>query len=72
MSQHLVIQLGAVRVDAESPVPWYLFGANGALERGGATPLGLLRAEVGPSFEDGQTVVLVPGELIFLTSAHIP
>lgn len=72
MNQHLVIQLGAVRVDADSPVPWHLFGANGALERSGATPLGRLRAEVGPSFQDGETVVLVPGELIFLTSAHIP
>lgn len=71
MKQHLVIQLSAARVDGDTPVAWHLFGASGALERRGITPLGQVRAEVG-TFHDGATVVLVPGEFVFLTSAYIP
>lgn len=71
MKQHLVIQLNAVRVDGDTPVAWHLFGAGGSLERSGVAPLGQVRGEVG-AFQDGTTLVLVPGEVVFLTSAHIP
>jgi general secretion pathway protein L len=72
MKQHLVIQLNAARIDATSMIDWYLFGAADELERNGQTPLGQLQAELGAAFQNGETLVLVPGALVFLTSAHIP
>jgi general secretion pathway protein L len=72
MKQHLVIYLGAARIDATSVIDWYLFGAADELERSGHTLLGQLQAELGATFRDGETLVLVPGTLVFLTSAHIP
>lgn len=72
MKQHLVIHLGAPTVDADSTVDWHLFGTSGGLERGGRMTLGGLRAELGAVLAECETVVLVPGELVFLTSAHIP
>jgi general secretion pathway protein L len=72
MKQQLVIQLGALRVDADSVVDWHLFDAGGGLERGDRSALGSLRVELGAALSDCETVVLVPGELVFLTSAHIP
>jgi general secretion pathway protein L len=72
MKQQLVIQLGAPRVDANSLVDWHLFGTSGSLERGGRIALGGLPGEVGAALAECETIVLVPGELVFLTSAHIP
>lgn len=72
MKQQLVIQLSAARIDADSTVDWHLFGAGGGLERGGRGALSKLRDELGAALAECQTVVLVPGELVFLTSAHIP
>jgi len=72
MKQHLVIHLNAARIDASSIVGWYLFGVANELLRSGETPLGQLQAELGDTFSEGETLVLVPGALVFLTAAHIP
>ncbi len=72
MTQHLVIHLNSARLDASAVVGWYLFNAAHELERGGEIPLGQLQAELAGAFTDGETLVLVPGGLVFLTSAHIP
>jgi general secretion pathway protein L len=71
MTQHLVIQLGSARIDATSVIGWYLFeGAQ--LQRSGQTPLGELQGELAGAFREGETLVLVPGGLVFLTAARIP
>lgn len=72
MKQQLVIQLGAARVDADTAIDWHLFGTGGGLERGGRGPLRSLSDELGATLADCETIVLVPGELVFLTAAHIP
>ena len=71
MTQHVVIQLGAAQIDATSVVGWYVFGAADDLQRSGQTPLGHLQAELA-ALGAAQTLVLVPGALVFLTAARIP
>src|SRR5690348_11441902 len=72
MTQHLVIQLDSARIDADSMIGWYLFDTAQRLERSGQTPLGELQNELGGAFREGETLVLVPGGLVFLTAARIP
>jgi general secretion pathway protein L len=70
MKTGLVLQLPGAALDAGSEVAWYLF-AGGALQRSGSAPLSDLRAQL-PAQITGETLVLVPGELVLLTSVRIP
>jgi general secretion pathway protein L len=72
MTQHLVIQLSTARIDATSVVGWYLFDTAEQLERGGQIALAQLQTELAGAFREGETLVLVPGGLVFLTAARIP
>src|SRR5690606_10914543 len=72
MKQFLVLQLPTADIEAESPIAWFVFDAEESLLGRGASPLSQLRAEVGAIFSGGETLVLVPGELVLLTQVRIP
>lgn len=70
MKTGLVLELPGAELGAETEVSWYLF-AGGSLHRSGSEPLAALRAAL-PTQIVGETLVLVPGELVLLTSVRIP
>ncbi len=70
MKTGLVLQLPGAGLDAETEVAWYLF-AGGALQQSGRAALSALRAQLPPDI-GGETLVLVPGELVLLTAVRIP
>ncbi len=70
MKTGLVLQLPGAELGAETEIAWYLF-AGGVLHRSGTTALADLRASL-PAQIVGETLVLVPGELVLLTSVRIP
>lgn len=70
MKTGLVLQLPGTELGAEVEVAWHLF-AGGVLQRSGRSPLAQLQTQL-PAQIGGETLVLVPGELVLLTSVRIP
>ena len=71
MKKTLVIHLPAVALQADTAIVWHVFG-DGALLLSGRDPLSELAAATRASFGAGETLVLIPGELVLLTSVRIP
>jgi general secretion pathway protein L len=71
MKQHLVIQLTATDLRAESVLFWCVFNGN-AVQASGRCALAALPAALADVFAGGETVVLVPGEMVLLTEVRIP
>ncbi len=71
MSKTLVIKIPSAELDAASSIVWHVFG-EGVLVHGGRATLAELSETVGPYFERGETLVLVPGELVLLAPVRIP
>lgn len=72
MKPQLVLQLPSAVVTAETVVHWAVFDDDGRLRASGDHALEAVRGIAGTYFRDGETRVLVPGELVLLTSVRIP
>jgi general secretion pathway protein L len=72
MKPQLVLQLPSAVVTAETVVHWAVFDDDGRLRASGDHALNAVRDAAGTYFRDGETRVLVPGELVLLTSVRIP
>lgn len=72
MKPQLVLQLPSVTVTAETLVHWAVFDADGHLRASGDSALRSVNTTVAAYFREGETRVLVPGELVLLTSVRIP
>ncbi|MDB6062862.1 MAG: type secretion system protein GspL [Verrucomicrobiaceae bacterium] len=72
MKQFLVLQLPVADLDDNSPIGWFVFDDDEILRQQGITPLGQLQPAIAAVFTGGETLVLVPGELVLLTSVRIP
>lgn len=72
MKQFLIIQLPAAELDAQTPIRWFVFDADEALQAQGVSPLAQLQPHTAAVFSAGETLVQVPGELVLLTSVRIP
>lgn len=71
MKQHLVIQLPGAELQDASVLFWCVFSGT-AVQASGHTALAGLPEALAGVFEGGDTLVLVPGELVLLTAVHIP
>ncbi|HEY3700532.1 MAG TPA: type II secretion system protein GspL [Spongiibacteraceae bacterium] len=72
MKQHLVIKIPTADIDAATPIAWNVFDADADLQSSGQTPLEQLPDALRGIFNAGETLVLVPGELVLMTSVRIP
>ncbi len=72
MTQYLVLQIRSATLDADSSIEWFVFDADAVLRDSGRCALAQLQAAVAPVFSGGDTLVLVPGELVLLTAVNIP
>lgn len=72
MKQRLVIRLSAAEINGASALAWYAFDGDDQLQRSGVTALQDLQATLGALLSEGDTFVLVPGELVLFTSVLIP
>lgn len=71
MNKTLVIKLPSAELNAATPVTWHIFG-DSALLQSGTAALAELAQATRSSVDIGKTLVLVPGELVLLTSVRIP
>ncbi|HET8711754.1 MAG TPA: type II secretion system protein GspL [Spongiibacteraceae bacterium] len=71
MKKTLVIKIPSAEIQATTPISWYVFG-DSALLRSGSAALAELAQVLSGSFDEGETLVLVPGELVLLVSVRIP
>lgn len=72
MNQFLVLQIAAATVDANAPIEWFVFDDDIKLRDSGTTLLAHLQTTLASVFSGGETLVLVPGELVLLTAVNIP
>ena len=72
MKQRLVIRISVAELNGATPVEWYVFDADEQLQRSGVVPLQDLPNTIGDLLSECETLVLVPGELVLLTSVMIP
>lgn len=72
MKPQLVIQIPVAQLHDDTVVSWCAFNSAGEIQQSGHSPLALLRQALGGVFGEGETLVLVPGELVRLTSVQIP
>lgn len=72
MKQRLVIQLPSAHLDAATLIAWHVFDDNDRLQRSGSDALQQLSAALTDVLAGCETLVLVPGELVLLTSVQIP
>jgi len=71
MKPQRVLQLPSAHLDDDSIISWCAFNSAGDVQRSGRSALAALRRDLEP-FGEGETLVLVPGELVRLTSVQIP
>lgn len=71
MNKTLVLHLSSAELQATTAIAWHIFGDSALLESGTST-LAELNAATRANFDGGETLVLVPGELVLLTSVRIP
>lgn len=72
MKQFLVLQIAVATVDANTPIAWFVFDDDRKLLDNGNVLLSQLQATLTGIFSGGETLVLVPGELVLLTAVNIP
>lgn len=71
MSKTLVIKIPSAELSAESSIVWHLFDETELL-RSGTSALSDLKETTRDHFDGGETLVLVPGELVLLAAVRIP
>lgn len=71
MNKTLVIKIPSAELNATTPIVWHVFG-DSALLQSGTTALAELAATTRSSFDAGETLALVPGELVLLAAVRIP
>jgi len=72
MKPTLVIYIPAATIDDDSSIAWHVFGSAGDLQHSGTHSLAALPDALRGVFADGETLVLVPGELVLIASVRIP
>jgi general secretion pathway protein L len=72
MKQNLVLQISTAKLDANSSIKWFVFDTDAELRGSGETKLVQLQPTLTAVFSGGETLVLVPGELVLLTAVNIP
>ena len=71
MNKTLVIKIPSAELNAASSIVWHVFGDEALLQNGTST-LAELVETTRAYFEGGETLVLVPGELVLLAPVRIP
>lgn len=71
MNKTLVIKIPSAELNAASQIVWHVFDDT-ALLRGGTSALSALTEATRAYFDSGETLVLVPGELVLLAAVRIP
>lgn len=71
MKKTLVFRIPSAELNAVTPIVWHVFGDN-VLLQSGTTALAELAEAVRERFDTGETLGLIPGELVLLASVRIP
>lgn len=71
MNKTLVLKIPSAELNAATPIVWHVFGDSALLQRG-VCALADVAATTRDYFGAGETLVLVPGELVLLASVRIP
>jgi general secretion pathway protein L len=72
MNQSLVLHIPTATIDDDTPIEWFVFDDSQKLRDSGTALLAQLQATLTAVFSGGETLVLVPGELVLLTGVNIP
>lgn len=71
MNKTLVIKIPGAELSAATSIVWHVFGDN-KLMQSGTSSLAELTAATRNYFDGGETLVLVPGELVLMAAVRIP
>lgn len=72
MKPTLVIHISGADIGDDTPIAWHVFGAAGDLQHRGTHVFAALPEALSSVFAEGETLVLVPGELVLMSSVRIP